>query len=584
MSETTSQVNKEGPKIVQGSILELKNLVRAKLPLIQVVTHDESRFLKEVHATICEPEKLKLFFWSCWLGIVEYTSEDSIYNPAKASETGPWAKTMAPNVALERISEYKIAEKEGFGGAVFAMRDFTTVLAQPVPRIMRDIYENLLSNHKVILAMGGTLAHGPGASKPGIEPSLEKQMIVYRWALPTREEIEGHLKGMLDPDELEDKKSKMQIQYTEQEVYGFTRALQGLTFNEIDNSTVVCMTEMGRLNAKRLLEKKKQIVERSEILEYMDVAINIGDIGGLDNLKAYVKRHANSYSDEAAEFGVDPLKGILLLGPPGSGKSLCAKAVGNIWEVPTLRLDIGKVMSGLVGSSEEKMRAVIATAKSVAPCVLYMDEIEKALSGTKSSNMSDGGTLARVFGTLLTAMEEGLDGVAIIATANDISALPPELIRRFSEVFFVGFPTHDERKEIFSIHLRKKKRNPDDFNLEALALKTHKFTGAEIEKAIKESIARCFNDSKRKLTTEDLLDAVADTKPLSKIMAEPIKKLEDWARDRARFASSEAEKEAGVGKQAVTTSTGKKLSVGELDADLPEIKKSSKSRISNLSK
>jgi ATP-dependent 26S proteasome regulatory subunit len=560
------------------SILELNNLIAARLPLIQVVTHDEIRFLKEVHDTICVPNKLQLFIWSSWQGIIEYEGEQTIYKPERAS--GEWEKSNAPNIALELITKYKIpsGKEKNFKGAVFAMRDFNTVLAQPVPRIMRDVYSSLLSNAKTVLCMGGTLSHGPGASKAGMEPSLEKQMIVYRWALPTRHEIENHLRKLFDKEELEDKKSKIKFDYSDDEFYSYSRALQGLTFSEIENSVVVCVTEMNHLNTKRLLEEKKQIVQRSEILEYIDSNNTMDDIGGMDNLKEYIKAHANSHTEEAVEFGVEQIKGLLLLGIPGGGKSLCAKAVGNFWDTPTLRLDIGKVMSGLVGSSEEKMRSVIATASSVAPVVLYLDEIEKALSGTKSSNASDGGTLSRVFGTLLTAMEEGLPGVTIVATANDISMLPPELIRRFNEVFYVGLPTESERKEIFSIHLKKKRRDPKDFDLDALAEASHKYTGAEIEKSIKESIARNFNNGMKKVTTEDIVQAIKDTKPLSKLMDTKIQDLVDWVRNRARFASSLGAEEAGVGNQKIHTSSGKTLDIKDLDGpDMPVKTKKAKS-------
>jgi SpoVK/Ycf46/Vps4 family AAA+-type ATPase len=225
-------------------------------------------------------------------------------------------------------------------------------------------------------------------------------------------------------------------------------------------------------------------------------------------------------------------------------------------------------MTGLVGGSEEKMRAVVSQAQSIAPCVLWIDEIEKSLSGTKSSNFSDGGTLARVFGTLLTSMEEGLKGVTIIATANDITMLPPELIRRFNEVFFVDLPQPAEREEVFQIHLKKRHRDPAKFDMKALAAATENYTGAEIEKAIKECIARCFNDGKRDLTTEDLIQAVKDTKPISTVMGEKVSAIRAWARDRARYASTLAAKAAAPGKQTVKSKSGKSMSVEDAVGDM----------------
>ncbi len=560
----------EDVEIVTGSIHELGCMVKARMTLIQCITHDEEKFIEEVYKNICGPQKLQLFIWSSWQGIVPYEGEKTLLNPVRAS--GEWDKSWAPNTAIEQIIKYTVPTStkdatKDFKGAVYLMRDFHTVLAQPIPRMLRDAYKHMLYDAKTILCLGGSLAHGAGASKPGIEPSLEKQLVVYRYTLPKREEVEAQVRTLIAG--IAGGKKEIKSEYSDEEFYGFSRALQGLTVLEIDNSVSICVTELKRLDMKRLLEEKKQIVMRSEILEYIESSNTMSDLGGMDLLKEYITDHSDSHSEDAEAFGVDPLKGLLLLGIPGSGKSACAKAIGNTWQVPTLRLDIGKVMTGLVGGSEEKMRAAIATAEAVAPCVLWLDEIEKALSGTKSSNFSDGGTLSRVFGTLLTKIEEGFNGVTLVATANDIAALPPELIRRFSEVFFVGLPEHDERKEIFSIHLAKKKRDPKNFDLEELANVSARYTGAEIEKAIKESIVQCYHDSKRDLTTADVVRAIEQTKPLSKVMAGNITALEDWAKDRARYASSLSAEAAGVGNQKVTTRSGKVMNMSDLDEGVP---------------
>lgn len=570
MSKQVEKVVTEVPKIITGSIEELGCMIKAHIPLVQVISHDEEKFMDDLYANVCVKQKLQMFIWSVSQGMVPYVPESTLLNPVKAS--GDWDKSWNPSTAIEQIFKHQIPktgsdEAKKFSGAVFVMRDFHTVLAQPIPRQLRDVYKHLLQEGKTILCMGGILAHGAGASKPGMEPSLEKQMIVYRWALPTRGEIEVQLRELVAG--IANGKSKIRSNYTDDEIYNFSRALQGLTHVEIDNAASICVTELKELNMKRLLQEKKQIIMRSEILEYIESSNQLTDLGGMDSLKEYLLAHSDSHSEDATAFGVDPLKGILLLGVPGSGKSACAKAVGNAWQVPTLRLDIGKVMTGLVGGSEEKMRAVVSQAASVAPCVLWLDEIEKALSGTKSSNFSDGGTLSRVFGTLLTAMEEGLPGVTLIATANDISALPPELIRRFSEVFFVGLPEKEERKEIFKIHLLKKKRDPANFDLDHLSDISHRYTGAELEKSIKEAIAHTYYDGKRDLTTDDIAGAIAMTKPISKVMSEPIKNMEEWARDRARFASSIGAEAAGVGNQKLVSKTGKVMKMSDLDDNVP---------------
>jgi SpoVK/Ycf46/Vps4 family AAA+-type ATPase len=297
------------------------------------------------------------------------------------------------------------------------------------------------------------------------------------------------------------------------------------------------------------------------------------DVGGLDMVKDYLGKYSRAYTPEAKAFGVEPLKGVLLTGVPGTGKSLLAKAIGRLWGVPLLRLDVGKVMTGLVGGSESKMRDVIKQAEAMSPCVLWIDEVEKSLSGTKSSNFSDGGTLSRVFGTLLTSMQDGMEGVTIIATANDINQLPPEFIRRFNEVFFVDLPGPNERWDIFAIHLKKRGRNIETFekHRKVLVAASKDYTGAEIEKAVKDGIAASFYQDKKDLTVKNLLAAIADTKPISKIMESKVKKLRDKARGSFRFASSWAMSqgaEDNKNKNKVSTSSGKALSIDDAISDV----------------
>jgi SpoVK/Ycf46/Vps4 family AAA+-type ATPase len=303
-------------------------------------------------------------------------------------------------------------------------------------------------------------------------------------------------------------------------------------------------THLYRIDNDKLLRDKKTIISKSDVLEYIDVPIGLNDVGGLDLVKDYIVKYAAAHSNEAKEFGVEPLKGFILTGVPGTGKSLIAKVIGKAWGVPLLRLDVGKVMTGLVGGSEGRMREVIAQAEAMSPCLLWLDEVEKSLSGTKSSNFSDGGTLSRVFGTLLTAMQDGLEGVTIVATANDITMLPPEFIRRFNEVFFVDLPTEEERWEILGIHLGKRKRDIKDFteHKDALLELTKDFTGAELEKVVKDAIAASYYNNKEKLNFTHLSNAIEETKPIAKLMPDKIQAIRETALGQYRFASSASEK------------------------------------------
>jgi SpoVK/Ycf46/Vps4 family AAA+-type ATPase len=275
------------------------------------------------------------------------------------------------------------------------------------------------------------------------------------------------------------------------------------------------------------------------LLEYYPATETIDQVGGLGVLKDWLRKRTVAFTDEARAFGLPPPKGILLLGVQGCGKSLCAKAVSSLWQLPLLRFDIGRMFGSFVGSSEENIRKAIAVADSVAPAVLWVDEIDKAFSGSQSSGISDAGTAARVFGTFLTWLSEKSTAVFVVATANDISHLPPELMRkgRLDEIFFVDLPSNQEREQIFRIHLAKRGRTPADFHLQALTEASENFSGAEIEQAIISALYDAFSASSP-LATKDILLALRQAVPLATTMAEHIDQLRRWAEGRARSASA----------------------------------------------
>ena len=262
------------------------------------------------------------------------------------------------------------------------------------------------------------------------------------------------------------------------------------------------------------------------------------NVGGLGLVKLWLRKRGMAFSEKARRFGLPEPKGLLLLGVQGSGKSLLAKAVASQWQLPLLRLDLGRVFSELVGSSEQNIRTALRLAESVSPCVMWLDEIEKGLAGASGSGSADAGTSARVFGSLLTWMQEKTSPVFVIGTANDISALPPEVLRkgRFDEIFFVDLPQLQERREIFVIHLARRGRDALDYDLNQLARATEGFSGAEIEQIIIDGLYDAF-ENERDLTTEDLLRNITSTIPLSQTMESKITALRQWARNHARPAS-----------------------------------------------
>jgi SpoVK/Ycf46/Vps4 family AAA+-type ATPase len=290
-----------------------------------------------------------------------------------------------------------------------------------------------------------------------------------------------------------------------------------------------------------ILTEKEQIIRKSGMLEYYRVDEGMADVGGLDVLKDWVRKRTQAFGQRARDFGLPAPRGILLLGVQGCGKSLSCKAVAANWRLPLLRLDVGKIFGGIVGQSEENMRRAIRMSESIAPTVLWLDELEKGFSGTQSSGVSDGGTTARVFASFVTWLQEKTAPVFVVATANRIDDLPPELLRkgRFDEIFFVDLPSEEERREIFAIHLKKRKRALENFDLDRLADAAVGYSGAEIEQVIVSALYDAF-DAGRDINTEDLLRNIHSSIPLSRTMKEQIDDLRMWASTRARNASTPA--------------------------------------------
>ena len=522
-----------------NSMEQISSLLKSYIPLIWVNTYEEDRFIKNLHNEVIHTQNKELWEWSSYRGLIRYEQKD---NMLRAS--GDMDKTWTPNIALEAIIKHK--RNESKKGSVFILKDFHTVLTQPIPRMLRDMYSIFIKDQKTIIVVAPFLAYGGAGLKYGIEPTLDKQITVINYELPQKEYIEKRIKSSVSHmKEFNKKNTKTKLDYTDDEYNKFATAVQGLTEIEMDNAIIGSLSHLQKIDEKRLLLEKKQIIQRSDILEYIDCSFSINEVGGLDLAKKYFNSYNDQFSKEAKAFGVEPLRGVLLTGICGTGKTLISKSVANMWSLPLLRLDIGRAMSGIVGSSELNIRQALHQISSIAPCVCQIDEIEKALSGTSSSAKTDGGTMARVFGTLLTAMEEGMKNVIFIATSNDIQALPPELIRRFNEVFYVDLPYPEEREEIFNIHLKKRSRDAKKLNLDMnkLVEATHLFTGSEIEKVVKESIAIAFRQKEKDVNTDIILTACNETKPIAKVMKEKIDTIRDWARSRARYASSIAESE-----------------------------------------
>jgi SpoVK/Ycf46/Vps4 family AAA+-type ATPase len=318
--------------------------------------------------------------------------------------------------------------------------------------------------------------------------------------------------------------------------------LRGLTEEEAERAISQAIVSRYALSPEcvsDVLAAKKALLKRSEMLEFIDANENMANVGGLENLKHWLGQRRGTWDDQARQFGLEPPKGVIILGVQGCGKSLCARAVAGEWNLPLVKFDTAAVYDKYIGETEKRIRKVFKVAEGLAPCVLWIDELEKVFAGSGPDSASaDAGVSSRLLASFLSWMQERKAPVFVAATCNNVTVLPPELIRkgRFDELFFVDLPNMAERKQIFAIQLTKRKRNPADYDLDRTAMAAHGFSGAEIESAVQTALYAAFS-RKQELTSEDLLAALSSTIPLSITRAEEIATLRGWAQQRAVWAS-----------------------------------------------
>lgn len=515
----------------QSSDLEV--LIRARYPIVYVVTWEEGRVERHLR-DIAQRRRKELICWSVTTG---FTKSGAATHAARS-------KNMAdPVEALDTVIEHKEP-------AIYLFKDFHPFMRARdsnvgVIRKLREVPISLSDSYKTLIITAPLLE---------LAPELEKDVSVLDYPLPAAGEFDVLLKRICDDV---GSNTKVKIDLDDKGREKLVQAALGLTLQEAENVFAKAIVNDGSLSGNDVsivFAEKQQIIRKSGLLEYYESNTDTQDIGGLDHLKEWLTKRSMAFSEEARKFGLPAPKGVLLVGVQGCGKSLCAKAVSRMWNMPLLRFDMGRMFASLVGSSEENIRRAIAVAESIAPVVLWADELDKAFSGSQGSSNTDGGTTARVMSTFLTWLSEKQKPVFVMATANNISQLPPELMRkgRLDEIFFVDLPNLSERKQVFEIHLRKRSRDPKGFDLSRLGEATDGFSGAEIEEAVISSLYDVFYLSKD-LETDDLLKAVTETVPLSRTMAEGISALRSWAEGRARFASRRDDDK--------TTQTRRKLEV-----------------------
>lgn len=504
--------------------------IRSNRPLLSICTYEENRVLDAIKA-VCRrnDHNWEMFVWDISQGLRTFTESVLPENAPALDQLSvlEWFRnnetTTTNNFQILILKDYyKFMGFDGNAGQ----------LEHQVVRELRNQAQDDISKHKAIILMGTTLY---------LPSELEKLCAVIDWPLPERYHISERVKNILEyAKEHPQIKEKFKLTYDQSEINDIVSAFQGLTLTEIELLCTYMVLTTDSMESSIIAGKKRDIIRKSGLVDWIEIENDIDSVGGLYGLKNWLKKRKDAFTQDAKDFGLpENPKGVLLVGIQGAGKSLSAQAIGNYWNLPLLRLDMGKIFSGIVGSSEENIRSVIKVAESIAPCVLWIDEIDKGLSGVASSNKTDGGTASRVFGTVLTWMQEKKDPVYVVATANDVSQLPPELLRkgRFDEIFFVDLPDDKERIDILKIHLNKRNRDSSNYDLVQLAKQSEEFTGAEIEAAIIGAMYEAFYDDKRDVTTQDITNAFSNMVPLARTMKENIDHIREWAKTRARHAS-----------------------------------------------
>ena len=485
------------------SARDLEVLIRSRYPVVAVDTLEEDR-LVELLGRVARRLDLPLYTWSRTQGLVREGKDQATYDTADP---------------FKMLAHLEAAAAPG----VVLLADFHPYLEDPLlVRKLREALPAFTSDRRALVLSG----HGVR-----LPPEIGRQGVPYRLSLPDLEEIQAELRNVVRTAARED---QVRIEVREEEADGMARELQGLTRDEIRRTLRRAMVEDGRLtrgDIELIRAAKRDSLGQTGLLEFIPTA-EVEPIGGMGALRSWLDKRRNALGDEAREFGLEPPRGVLLMGVQGCGKSLMARNVAAEWGLPLVRLDPGALYDKYVGETERNLRQALDTADAMSPVVLWIDEIEKGFA--RDGGGADGGVSGRLLGTFLTWLQERQSRVFVVATANDVDRLPPELLRkgRFDEIFFVDLPEAAERRDILALHLARRGRDPERFDLDMLATAAEGFSGSELEQAVVAGLYTAFAEE-TDLDHETLVAEIESAVPLSVTLAERVETLRLWARGRA---------------------------------------------------
>lgn len=491
-------------------IKQFEQLINGGYCCVSIVTHEE-RYTLEIIRQAALNLKRDMWIWSVAGGVREGFLTDSPFI----------ADTESPAIGLRHFADVK-------KGSICVTLDLADHLkGGQVLRALRDIIEHFEKN-------GSTLVMIDSDDKlPNVVKSYARP---FEISFPDQQELQDIVRKTLQRFH---RKNPIEIGITKKGLDTIVRNLRGLTRRQAERIIIDTVADDRRFDDNDInlvISSKRQMIQRGGLLEYIKTPLDLSEIGGMNKLKKWLNQRKDVFGSEAMQFGLEAPRGVLMLGVQGSGKSLCAKAIATAWHQPLLRMDPSTLYASFIGESERNLRDALRQTEMMSPVILWIDEIEKAFASA-ASRSADGGLSQRMFGTLLTWLQEREAPVFVVATANDIEALPPELLRkgRFDEIFFVDLPKQDVRKEIFAIHLMKRKRDQNKFDLDALAEASEGYSGSEIEQSIVSALHSAYAD-KTSLSTDCILSALSASPPLSVTLAERVQALRAWAQGRCVLA------------------------------------------------
>jgi len=483
-------------------VKKLSNYFRAGYPCLSIHTTEEQRACADILASAKQKDTgKKVMTWSTTEGL------ESVYPDSKRIDN-----TNDLLSALEALASIE--------DTVIVFRDVHSWPLDRDPLLARHLRDAMSKAP----AAGNCIVLIDPSFKP--YPAIEKMVTVIEYTLPDENDLREICKGIAES-------AGKKLNATDEVI----KALSGLSTAEAENALALSIIETKKFSPEIIYREKVAAVKRSGLLEIVDPdPAGMDSIGGLENLKKWILTRKRAYSPEAGKYGLPSPKGVMLVGVPGNGKSLSAKAFGTALGIPTVKLDIGSLFNSLLGESEARTRDALDLAEAISPCCLWVDEVDKGLSGVSGNGSNDSGVTRRVFGTLLEWMQEKKKPVFLVMTANQVEQLPPEFLRRFDEIFAIDLPHVGERVEITSVVIKKLGRDPKNFDLRAIANQTDGCTGSEIEAVCTEALFAAF-EKDREITTSDITAAAKEVIPLSQMMPEKIEAIRKWGKTRARPAS-----------------------------------------------